>query len=214
MSESATINVPGLGPTKSVYVYTAGAATLGVITYAWWSRRNAAPAVDPNAILADPALSQDSGGTTTPGITTSVSTEVPDPDSIPPTTNAEWAQRATNILVNTLGYDAQTVAQAIGDYLARQGLTSTEANIIRVAWGQLGRPPVGDFPITLITGTGTVRAVGARGAVQEGQPAVELHHQRDRGPLRVGRQLGRGMERPAQREPAGEAPSAESHPAR
>ena len=151
---SETVNVPGIGPTKSAYVYTAVAGTLGIIGYAWWSRRNTAPAVDPNAILADPMLSQNSGGTTTPGITTTVSTETPDPGSLPPTTNSDWAQRATTILVNTLGYDQQTVAQAIGDYLARQPLTATEANLIRVAWGQLGRPPVGDFPITTAPSSG------------------------------------------------------------
>lgn len=151
---SETIDVPGVGPTKSGYVYAGVAASLAVIVYAWWKRRNAAPAVDPNAILADPMLTQNSGGTTTPGISTTVSSEVPDPGSLPPTTNSDWAQRATTILVNTLGYDPQTVAQAIGDYLARQPLSTTEANLIRVAWGQLGRPPVGDFPINTTPSSG------------------------------------------------------------
>lgn len=154
MSDTATIDVPGIGRTKSIYVYTAGALTLGVIGYAWWSRRNQAPAQDPTALLSDPALSQDSGGTTTPGIVTSIDTSTPDPNSLPPTTNEQWAQRATEILTTTLGYDAQTVGLALGLYLSRQALTADQANIVRVAWGQLGRPPIGDFPI-LTTGGGT-----------------------------------------------------------
>ena len=57
-----------------------------------------------------------------------------------PSTNAEWAQQAEAYLSN-IGYDAQTVAAALGKYLTGQTLTSDQSAIVAAAKGFFGNPP-------------------------------------------------------------------------
>lgn len=145
MAVGKTVDVPGIGEVKAVYVYGIGAVFVGVIGYAWWSRRNLAAGSEAEPAYV-PGMDEDSGGTTTAGIERR-DPEPVDPDKLPPTTNDEWSRRATEYMMNVLGYDGQLVAKTIGKYLSRQGLTPNEQDIIRTIWGQLGRPPQGDFPI-------------------------------------------------------------------
>lgn len=149
-----TIDVPGVGPTKKVYVYTLGALCLGILGYAWFSYKGGGGS---GALAAgDPAadyIGDGGGGTTTPGITTPTTPttgETPDPETLPPTTNEEWTRRAEVWLTETLGYDSQMIGTVFGKYFARQGLQPTEQDLIRSAWARFGRPPVGDWPILSI----------------------------------------------------------------
>ncbi|WP_333746433.1 hypothetical protein, partial [Streptomyces sp. IBSBF 2950] len=76
--------------------------------------------------------------------------------------NAEWTQRAVELLANA-GYDPAVVYAALGEFLARRALDKTEATIARAAIAAAGEPPVGR-PWTVIeesaTGTGTLPAPG------------------------------------------------------
>lgn len=67
-------------------------------------------------------------------------------------TNAQWSQQAVSDLVND-GYDAATVATALGLFLGGQGLTSDQQNIVRAAIALEGSPPVGSFSIKSVTST-------------------------------------------------------------
>lgn len=57
-----------------------------------------------------------------------------------PSTNAEWAQQAEAYLTG-IGYDAMTVAAALGKYLTGQTITSDQAGIVAAAKGFFGTPP-------------------------------------------------------------------------
>jgi len=64
---------------------------------------------------------------------------------IAPTTNASWAQDVESYLTS-LGYDAQTVAAALGKYLTGQKMTADQAAIVAAAQGFYGNPPQGAPP--------------------------------------------------------------------
>lgn len=142
-----TINVPGLGPTKSVYVYAGGALVLGIVGYAWW--KNAQSSAPTDYVGADPddfgVTDYDSplgnSGTNSTGSYSAV-----DPGAID--TNGEWTLAAHEYLTNT-GYSSVAVLTALGKYLARQGLTEEQVNIVQGAIAAFGPPPVGGpYPIT------------------------------------------------------------------
>lgn len=61
-------------------------------------------------------------------------------------TNAAWAQAVQAGLVS-LGYDAQTVAAALGAFFAGMPLTATQAQIIQTAEAEFGPPPQGTYNI-------------------------------------------------------------------
>lgn len=150
----ATIDLPGIGETKKTYVYVGLAAAAGVVGYAWWAyKQNAAAALpaDGTTYGEDYAglAGGGAGGTTTAGLGggSGADDTVTDPNLLPPTTNIEWSQRVTTILTEKFGYDGQFVGATLGKYLARIGLDAREKDLIRTAWGQLGKPPVGDFPL-------------------------------------------------------------------
>jgi len=71
-------------------------------------------------------------------------------------TNAEWAQAAIGALVND-GYDPVTASTAIGLYLAGQGLSQNQYDIVTAAIGLEGQPPTTVSPphITNPGGGGT-----------------------------------------------------------
>jgi hypothetical protein len=156
-----TITIPGIGETKKTYVYVGLAVVAGGVGYAWWSYKRAADAgtVPADGTTYSPDYAGLSGGgaagTTTSGLGggDSGGSTVTDPDLLPPTTNIEWSTRVTKILTEKFGYDGQLVGSAIGKYLARIGLNTAEQDLIRTAWGQLGRPPQGDFPIIPVSTT-------------------------------------------------------------
>jgi len=132
-----TIKLPGAGPVNRKVVLVAGAVGVGVVGYAWWTRK---PEAIPEEVVTESELDA-IGDERIP------TTGVPyDPNIGAPTTgittNAEWSQFATDRL-NGLGYDPIAVGDALGKFLDKQPLTSAEANIARAAISQAGPPPQG-----------------------------------------------------------------------
>lgn len=84
-------------------------------------------------------------------------------------TDEQWTQNVINDLEG-IGYDPETVATAISQYLASQPLTSAQVTIIRTAWAYEGRPPgEPNLPIIQQSGT-TTTSGGGGGTVQGGNP--------------------------------------------
>lgn len=68
----------------------------------------------------------------------------PVPPTVPTqlaTTNAAWAQAAENYLTNTGGYDAGTVAAALGIYIAGSTLSTDQQSVVEAAIAFQGYPP-------------------------------------------------------------------------
>jgi hypothetical protein len=80
------------------------------------------------------------------------------PTTQSPTTNAAWSQYVQQQLA-TIGYDPETVAGAIGAYLAQIPLTPTQAGIVQVALAECGPPPQGEYSI-IPQGTGSGTGTG------------------------------------------------------
>lgn len=59
----------------------------------------------------------------------------------PPITNAQWAAAAEEYLTQTAGYDATTVAAALGKFLTGGTLTSDQAQIVQAALAFENNPP-------------------------------------------------------------------------
>lgn len=141
----ATVNVPGIGPVKDVYVWSGGALIVGIVAYAWWKKSSAPPE---DFIGADPddyaTADYDSPLGSTGGNSTGNYTSV-DPSAID--TNAEWTTTAVERLTS-YGWDSSAVAIALGRYLSRERLTETQIEIVQAALGAVGPPPQGGpFPI-------------------------------------------------------------------
>jgi hypothetical protein len=149
-----TVKIPGIGPVEKKWVYIGGAFVVGIVGYAYWNKSRAdAAETEVSDYTEGPGYAMDSGVDeyVNPG---GSQAPVEEDYVTAPSTNAEWAQKAIAILVDT-GYDPIEASIAVGRYLARQSLTSTQANMIRAASAQLGPPPVGDFPITITPTTPT-----------------------------------------------------------
>lgn len=142
-----TINVPGLGPTKSVYVYAGGALVVGIVGYAWWKNsQNQAQTDYVGASPDDYGVSDYDSPLGNSGGNSGGSYDSTDPDAI--RTNAQWTAFAVEKLA-TYNYDAAAVSSALGKYLARQGLTENEVGIVQQAIAVAGPPPIGGpYPIT------------------------------------------------------------------
>jgi len=150
----ATMKIPGIGPVEKKWVYIGGAFVVGIVGYAYWNKSRAdAAESEVSDYTEGPGYAMDSGVDefVNPG---GSQAPVEEDYVTAPTTNAEWAQKAVGVLVDT-GYDPIEAATAVGRYLARQTLSSTQANMIRAASAQLGPPPVGDYPITITSTTPT-----------------------------------------------------------
>ena len=133
-----TIRLPIAGPVNRKVLYAAGAAAVGFVGYAWWTRK-------PSEAIPEEVVTE--GELDAIGDERVPTTGVPyDPNIGAPdtgiTTNAQWTQFATDRL-NTLGYDPIAVGDALGKFLDRKPLTPAEANIARAAVAQAGEPPVG-----------------------------------------------------------------------
>jgi hypothetical protein len=146
----ATVKIPGIGPVEKKWVYVGGALVAGIVGYAYWNKSRV-DVTESDTEVADYTTGTDyamdsgvdeyvnPGGSQAP---------IEEDYVTAPTTNAEWSQKAISILVDT-GHDPISASLAVGKYMARQDLTSTQANMIRAASAQLGPPPVGSFPITV-----------------------------------------------------------------
>jgi hypothetical protein len=146
-----TIKIPGIGPTKSTYVYLGGAAIVGVVGYAYWRNRQSASAAatDPNATdttaldsanaaAADPGTADysaygDGSGDAYGGAPIYQSPwngNVPSPTGQPPSTNQDWDQYAYELLTDR-GVEGTAASAALGRYLAGLCLSDAQAEIIR-----------------------------------------------------------------------------------
>jgi hypothetical protein len=142
-----TVKIPGIGPVEKKWVYISGAFVVGLVGYAYWNKSRAdASESEISDYTEGPGYAMDSGVDeyVNPG---GSQAPVEEDYITAPTTNAEWAQKAIAFLVDN-GYDPIEASIAVGRYMARQTLSSTQANMIRAASGPLGPPPVGSYPIT------------------------------------------------------------------
>lgn len=138
------IRIPGLGEVPRTYVYVAAAAVAGIVGYAWFTSGDDEESADEYPVdEGDLGYGDDSYVNPAPGGST-VDSEPVDPDSLPPTTNAEWTTRAVAYL-ESIGYTATTVLATLGKYLNKQPVTEKQADIIRAAIAAIGPPPQGEF---------------------------------------------------------------------
>lgn len=155
---SGTVNVPKVGKVKKSHLYIAVGGTALFVGWRWYQARaysdsgdttyttaDIGEGIDASGIIGAGGVSGNTqyGGTTTDG----TSADVID-------TNAEWTQKAVELLSNA-GMDPATVYAALGDYLAQKPLTSSEQSIVRSALAATGNPPVGG-PYTITEQVGAV----------------------------------------------------------
>jgi len=157
------VKVPGIGKTKKKYIFIPAGIAAAYVAWKWFQasrEEEPAPGADGfyNSDLSEMGLSTGGGAYNPGGNSGSDETDGTRPDAID--TNAEWTQRATEILSNA-GYDPAVVLAALGEFLGRRALDKAEASIARAAVAAVGQPPEGR-PWTVIeeagTGTGTLAA--------------------------------------------------------
>lgn len=148
---SGTVKLPGIGPVKKVYVYV-GVGAVGVLAaYLMWRRNNAAEEVEYGEAELGEGLTTGAGSDVYSGATAGGTDSEQEGEDIP-TTNTEWTQR---VIEYFSWLEPGYVANTLGKYLAKQGLTSEEADLVRQAWAVLGKPPEGPSTFTLSSGTNT-----------------------------------------------------------
>lgn len=159
------VKVPGIGKTKKWVVYGIGGLAGAYVVFRWWQAgRGSEPEGDDllyNPDLSEYGQSTAGGAFNVGGNTGSTVTDGTNPNAI--NTNAEWTQRAVELLANA-GYDPAVVYAALGEFLARRALDPQEATIARAALAAAGQPPEGR-PWSVIEeattgGTGTLPAPG------------------------------------------------------
>ena len=161
---ASTVNVPLLGQQSKgtvVGVTIGGFAVAGYLIYRSQKKKAAAAAAATAQAQAQAANSYGYGqaaygygqppggyyGYGEPGIGASggfypgyYGYGLPEPQSIPNATNAQWAQAAISQLTSE-GYDAQTVSAALGAYELGRPVTPAQQTIIQSAIGIEGYPP-------------------------------------------------------------------------
>jgi hypothetical protein len=159
-----TVDLPVAGKIKKRYVMIPAGLALAYVTYRWYQTRAEDLSADEAASdgtyttddLSEYGQSTSGGSTVVTGNNGAQNTDGTGGMS----TNAAWTNKAVELLTQQ-GYDGATVAGALGDFLARRGLTPTEATIARAAVAMTGQPPVGGpFPFIeqATTGTGVLAA--------------------------------------------------------
>jgi hypothetical protein len=159
------VDVPGAGKVKKAYLYVPAGLAVAYIAWRWYQAKQdqaAAPA-STDGTYTTPDTSEygasTAGGATSVGGNTGA-TETDATSSTAIDTNAEWTQKAAELLGNA-GYDTATVYSALGEFLARRALDKSEATIARAALAAVGQPPTGG-PYSVIeeagTNTGTLPA--------------------------------------------------------
>jgi hypothetical protein len=149
------VDIPGIGGMDKRIVYTLVAGATTFVGYRWWRSRSA-PAAAPGL---QSGLAPD-GATGVPGVGTPGSDAYSNPapgrlggsatgstsfnagstSGSAPTTDQAWTLAVVADLSN-LGYNPQTVSEALAAYLAGQALTTGQIMIVRQAWAFEGRPP-------------------------------------------------------------------------
>jgi hypothetical protein len=154
-SGGKTVDVPVIGRTPRKYVFGAAAVVAVIVGYAYWRRAaGAAEAATPD-YYADLRTGSDTGSDAYTGASDSISgssgTAAYDSTPRAITTDQEWvAAVEAQLTYLEPGYLATT----LGKYLARQPLTSDEADVIRAAWAARNKPP-SNPPIILASSSST-----------------------------------------------------------
>jgi len=170
-----TLKLPLVGQVPKRTVIIGGVALGGLAAFVYWRNRHSASAslstssadtsapdqgtaVDPNidpetgfdygTVEDQNALAQLNGGLTSGGLGGSVGVDnpIPSPGPVAPATNSAWAQQVEQDL-SAIGYSATDVAAAVGRYLAKLGLSTSQQNIIQIALAEDGPPPQGSYSI-------------------------------------------------------------------
>ena len=141
MGEVPQVNVPKIGKVKKVYVWGAIGVVGAYVAWRWYSA-GAAGSGETEDATADVGDGVATGGAGAAGGSGNVQYAGSTTDTDAIDTNAEWTQKAVELLSNA-GYNATTVYAALGDYLSGAPLTATEQTIVRAALAAVGAPPVG-----------------------------------------------------------------------
>ncbi len=185
---AGTVKIPGIGDMKKAHVVIAVGATSGIIGYAYIRRARDGAAADPAAGEEPTATEGDYNAGGDPyggvdGLDSYVNPapavvgqySPPDPENLPPATNAAWTSRAVDRLAE-VGYDPKAVASALGRYLGRTPPASaTEVTIIQTALAMLGPPPSGTYsllsvPAKTATGSGSSTPPATKPTTSTTQP--------------------------------------------
>lgn len=157
------IKLPAVGEVPKKTVAVGAVIIAGVVGYAWWKHSQAAAVIpDTSTSTATDTQPADTTGSgpyvnPAPGSNTTTGSS--------PQTNVDWENAALTALEG-LGFDPQTISAALSAYLDNQVLTADQANLVRQAWGLVGRPPETPSKPILTGGTTTtptptpVKAVG------------------------------------------------------
>lgn len=146
---SGTVHLPGAGDVPKKYLAGGGAALAGYVVYRYYRARQEA---EDDAAAADtpgyadgsevlPIVPGAVGGVGVSGGETTTTV-----DSGRPSTNAAWTNLAADGL-EAAGLSRATVLNALGDYLARRPLSTSEQQIVQSAIALAGYPPEGTYSI-------------------------------------------------------------------
>lgn len=140
------IDIPSWKDPKARKVYIVlGSAAGGFVIYRWWQNRNAATVTD-STLDTGSVTDAAGGGAPAEGNVQYGGADITTYGDQTPTTNDAWARYATELMVAN-GWEPTTVQAALGKFLTRTALTTTEETIVRAAIGIAGTPPVGAFEI-------------------------------------------------------------------
>ncbi len=124
-----TVSIGGKQFPKTM-VYGAGALTVGIVGYAWFTKGRDAS----NGDVVEPSLPEP---VPVPTDDTDFSVSGGGP---PPKTNAEWSANAIAALQG-IGLDATAVSAALGKFIARKALSVVEQGLVQQAISIAGNPP-------------------------------------------------------------------------
>lgn len=144
----STVELPVIGKVPTMWLGVAGAATAGVVGYAWWTRGladatgdelGAAEEVyDPYGYPLQPGSTPDYRPPTTVNSNTDVN------NTTGYTNNVEWFDAAVDRLTVNFGVsDVATASAALSRYLDRQTLTAAQVDMVRYVVNAIGQPPEG-----------------------------------------------------------------------
>lgn len=175
MTLEGTATVPVVGKVKKAYVAVALAGTAGIVGFAWWRRSQTASDTAPD-YYADTRTGSElpTDDYTNPG---GVDTSQDDDGTWKaPKSDVEWSQAVVEKLS---WFEPGYVSRTVGKYLAGSMLTADEADLIREAWAQVGKPPGNQRIVT--SPTPTTPTPGTPGPKPPPGPvartaAPKLHH--------------------------------------
>lgn len=169
---SGTITIPGVGPTKKVYVIAGVGVLGGVLFYAYWKRSQTAAATATAPAVVD---STGADGFTEDSTAAGYNTAYPPAsyspygydlygNPLPPptgagsngayTTNSDWAT-AAEAQMQSDALPLATIQTALGRVLGGLSVSSAQKDIFMQAVGLLGQPPQG-YPTPIkLTDSGT-----------------------------------------------------------